>query len=191
MVGTPFTNLFAFLPPASKPLNQVGAREGLDDGMLGYFPAISVFRGGATEANFGPEFWCPPAELSIHHGNDNDEDVDMIGSDQPNTLKPPTTTTTSSSSSNSKSPLRALSDRFNEQIAEDVVFDLVDEVDFWVQDGCPEEGRKVDGMVGSGLETEVVTNLGAGVGEGMTGAGLGGGLGGGGGEIKELVQEVE
>ena len=46
LMGTPFTDLLAFLPPASKPQVQVGAREGMDDGMLGYYPAISVFRGG-------------------------------------------------------------------------------------------------------------------------------------------------
>ena len=30
---------------------------------------------------------------------------------------------------------KPMSDRYDEQIAEDIVHDIVDEVDFWVQDG--------------------------------------------------------
>ena len=122
-IGTPFTDLLAFLPPASKPSNQPGAREGLDDGVLGYFPAVSVFRGGAAEVNLGPDFWCPPAELSNY-----DEDVDMIGDVA-------ATTAARSGTSTSLKKLRGLSERYNEQIAEDIVYDIVDEVDFWAQDG--------------------------------------------------------
>ncbi|KAI9769961.1 MAG: hypothetical protein M1840_003671 [Geoglossum simile] len=107
-VGTPFTDLLSFLPPASKPLAQPGTREGLDDGMLGYFPAISVYRGGAAEVNLGPDFWYPPVE---------DEDVDMVGPET-RTKKP-----------------RPVCERYNEQIAEDITYDLVDEVDFWLRDG--------------------------------------------------------
>ena len=119
-MGTPFTELFAFLPPASKPATQsgvVGAREGLDDGMVGYYPSLSVFQGGAAEANFGPDFWCPPPELS------GDDDVDMVGE---NPSLPPGTT---------PKKLRPLFERYNEQIAEDVVYDILDEVDLWMTDG--------------------------------------------------------
>lgn len=59
-VGTASTDLLAFLPPSSKPLNQVGASQD-DDNMLGYFPAISLFHGGALEVNIGPCFWFPPS----------------------------------------------------------------------------------------------------------------------------------
>ncbi|KAK5998294.1 Set1 complex component ash2 [Cladobotryum mycophilum] len=113
LMGTPFENLLGFLPPASKPMPQVGAREGQDDGMLGYYPAVSVFRGGAVEVNFGPEFWYPPSDYDSTNG-----EVDMIRTDDsnPNTLQ-------------------AVSDRYHYQIAEDVVYDIVDEVDFWMQDG--------------------------------------------------------
>lgn len=86
-VGTPWEDLYAFLPPASRPLAALGGRE-LDDGTLGYYPAISVFRGGVVEANFGPEWWCPPKEMEG----------------------------------------RPMCERFEEQIAEDVTYDLVDEV---------------------------------------------------------------
>lgn len=116
LMGTPFEHLFAFLPPASKPLAHTGGRDGLDDGMLGYFPAVSVFRGGAAEVNFGPQFWYPPAE-SVNGG------VEMVGSVD---VRP-------------KMPLRAVGERYEEQIAEDVTYDLVDEVDFWCQDRASKE----------------------------------------------------
>ena len=105
LMGTAFENLLGFLPPASRPMPQVGAREGLDDGMLGYYPAVSVFRGGAAEVNFGPEFWFPPPEY------------------------------TSGGDDSTGPRLRAVSERYRDQIAEDVVYDVVDEVYFWMQDG--------------------------------------------------------
>ncbi|KAF8857670.1 hypothetical protein BDZ45DRAFT_674568 [Acephala macrosclerotiorum] len=151
LIGTPFTNLLAFLPPASKPLPQVGAREGLDDGMLGYYPAVSVFRGGAAEVNFGPDFWYPPPGLE-----DQDDEVDMIGSDQP-----PTTS--------DLQRLRAVCERYDEQVVEDIVYDIIDEVDFWMQDG---------GVSGKG----VTKAAGVSVPSDMAGGVLGS-------EIKELVQE--
>ena len=114
-MGTAFNDLLAFLPPASKPLAQVGAREGLDDGMLGYYPAISVFRGGAAEVNFGPPWWYDPP------GWNNDSEVDMEDGGQPSGSKP--------------RPLRSVAERYDEQIVEDIVYDIIDEVDFWMQDG--------------------------------------------------------
>lgn len=33
-----------------------------DDGSLGYYPMVSVFKGGACTVNFGPEFVYPPAK---------------------------------------------------------------------------------------------------------------------------------
>lgn len=155
LIGTPFQDLLAFLPPASKPLAQVGAREGLDDGMLGYYPAVSVFRGGAAEVNFGPEFWYPPPGY-------NDDDVDMVGNDPP-----PSTLTR----------LRAVGERYDEQIVEDIVYDVVDEVDFWMQDG---------GVSGKGATNGVLRNTGGvPVQDGMLAGGV---LGS---EIKELVQDDE
>ncbi|KAF6221703.1 hypothetical protein HO133_001671 [Letharia lupina] len=122
LLGTPYTDLLAFLPPSSKPPNQAGAREGFDDGSLGYYPAISVFRGGAAEANFGPRFWFPPPDLAV------DEDTEMADSSDIK-LNPVTKKQIAGQHSN----LRPMSERFNEQIAEDIVYDLVDEVDFWSQ----------------------------------------------------------
>jgi COMPASS component BRE2 len=126
LMGTPFTDLLAFLPPASKPQVQVGAREGKDDGMLGYYPAISVFRGGAAETNFGPDFWYPPPGFAAPQSDvemvdaDVDEDTVRVGTPQQKKLD----------------KTRALAERYNEQIVEDIVADVVDEVDFWMQDGA-------------------------------------------------------
>jgi COMPASS component BRE2 len=115
-MGTAFKDLLGFLPPASKPLAQVGAREGLDDGMLGYYPAVSVFRGGAAEVNFGPPWWFDPPDW-----NSNDNDVNMEGDGQHPSSK--------------AHRLRPVAERYDEQIAEDIVYDIIDEVDFWMQDG--------------------------------------------------------
>lgn len=113
LMGTPFENLLGFLPPASRPMPQVGARDGLDDGMLGYYPAVSIFRGGAAEVNFGPDFWYPPPG---YDSTDGEVDLVQVGGTQGQRL-------------------RAVSERYKEQVAEDVVYDIIDEVDFWMQDG--------------------------------------------------------
>lgn len=116
-MGTAFKDLLAFLPPASKPLAQVGAREGLDDGMLGYYPAISVFRGGAAEVNFGPPWWYDPPGWD----NSDKDDAEMESGDKSTASKP--------------RRLCAVAERYDEQIVEDIVYDIIDEVDFWIQDG--------------------------------------------------------
>jgi COMPASS component BRE2 len=162
LIGTPFTDLLAFLPPASKPLAQVGAREGLDDGMLGYYPAISVFRGGAVEANFGPDFWYPPLGYEDH-----DDEVDMVGSNQ---LPAP-----------KLNKLRAVGERYDEQIVEDIVYDIVDEVDFWMQDG----GVSGKG-VGNGVLGSSIAGVSAQDGDGILAGGILASE-----EIKELVQDDE
>ncbi|KAH8735590.1 hypothetical protein BGZ61DRAFT_526651 [Ilyonectria robusta] len=113
LMGTAFENLLGFLPPASRPTAQVGAREGLDDGMLGYYPAVSVFRGGAAEVNFGPDFWYPPPGYDTTGG-----EVDMVRPESGRLDK-----------------VNAVSARYCDQIAEDIVYDIIDEVDFWMQDG--------------------------------------------------------
>ncbi|KAI9841096.1 MAG: hypothetical protein M1837_001000 [Sclerophora amabilis] len=127
-IGDAFTDLLAFLPPASRPQSQVGARDGLDDGMLGYFPAVSVFRGGAAEVNFGPDFWYPPptSVSAWPTGGDGTGDVQMTGTGEDDGANQQPL---------AEGRLRPVGERYNEQIAEDVTYDLVDEVDFWLQDG--------------------------------------------------------
>ncbi|KKA29630.1 hypothetical protein TD95_000679 [Thielaviopsis punctulata] len=127
-MGTAFEDLLCFLPPASKPMamtQQPGAREGLDDGMLGYYPAVSVFRMGAAETNFGPKFWFPPEEY--------------VEPQERRWL----------SRQEGQRVLRPLSERLMEQVVEDTVYDVVDEVDFWLQDEGGRRGGKVEGSGGS------------------------------------------
>ncbi|KAL4801756.1 hypothetical protein BDV18DRAFT_148141 [Aspergillus unguis] len=98
-MGTPFKELYAFLPSASRLANGtnnlgLGERENADDGMIGYYPAVSCYGGGAVECRFqGPWWFDPPSE------------------------------------SDSGQPVLGIGERFNEQIVEDVVADIVDEVE--------------------------------------------------------------
>lgn len=143
LLGTAFENLLAFLPPASVPNKGIGAREGFDDGMTGYFPAISCFFGGIAEVNFGDGqqgFWYPPAHLkkttelqpAASARSLGGTDVEMVDVDS----KP--------SGWNPGRQLRGVGERYKEQIAEDIVWDIIDEVDFFMQDGG------FEGQVGSG-----------------------------------------
>ncbi|KAK4504663.1 hypothetical protein PRZ48_002624 [Zasmidium cellare] len=135
LIGTAFENLLSFLPPASAPNKGQGAREGFDDGLVGYFPAISCFFGGIAEVNFGDGphgFWCPPSHLK---STKTKKGADVEMQDQ------------SSSGIVGYNPgrtLRGIGERYREQVAEDIVWDLVDEVDFFMQDGG------FGGTVGSG-----------------------------------------
>ena len=162
LVGTPFTDLLAFLPPASKPLQQPEAREGLDDGVLGYYPAVSVFRGGAAEVNFGPKFWYPPP--GFENLDTAGEDVDMKDADA---VDPPLQ---ESQVTLATRKLRPLSERYDEQIVEDIVFDIIDEVGFWMLD---------DGKVPDRADKD--SKSGEAEGTGLTPGGRE--------EIKELVQD--
>ena len=153
LIGTAFENLLAFLPPASAPSKTMGAREGFDDGMVGYFPAVACFFGGIAEVNFGDSgtgFWCPPAHVanpvlstkgkggmeSTKVGPDADAGEAVMGVDATGEKK----------GWNPGRMARAVGGRYKEQVAEDVVWDLVDEVDFFMQDGGYE------GTVGGALE---------------------------------------
>ncbi|OQE81029.1 hypothetical protein PENNAL_c0042G06119 [Penicillium nalgiovense] len=98
-MGTPFKELYAFLPPASRLANGtnnlgIGERENADDGLIGYYPAVSCYGGGAVECRFEGPWWVGPPEKT-----ENGE------------------------------PVRAMGERFNDQIAEDVLADIVDEVE--------------------------------------------------------------
>ncbi|CAZ83990.1 unnamed protein product [Tuber melanosporum] len=126
-VGTPWEDLFAFLPPASRPLATAGGRE-LDDGTLGYYPAVSVFRGAIVETNFGPDWLAPP-------------DVEDI------------------------SGMRPLCERYNEQIAEDITYDIVDEVGLLftkvpgVDDATAAPGVAAEGGENGGLVKEEIKEM--------------------------------
>jgi COMPASS component BRE2 len=66
-----------------------------------------------VEVNFGPDFWYPPPADSVTDGN-------------PNTAR---------SGTHRLNELHPVSERYRDQIAEDIVYDIIDEVDFWSQDG--------------------------------------------------------
>ncbi|KAJ5667907.1 uncharacterized protein N7477_006477 [Penicillium maclennaniae] len=98
-MGTPFKELYAFLPPASRLANGtnnlgIGERENADDGMIGYYPAVSCYGGGAVECRFEGPWWVGPPD-----------------------------------STETGEPILPIGDRFNDQIVEDVVADIVDEVE--------------------------------------------------------------
>lgn len=97
LMGDAFTDLNSFWPPNSR-LHQIGknAEELIaDDGMLGYFPMVSLYKGGTVEVNFGPEFDFIPEDLkeSLENGD-----------------------------------ITPVQQRYDEQIAEDVVYDILQEV---------------------------------------------------------------
>ncbi len=113
-MGTPFKELYAFLPPASRLANGtnnlgLGERENADDGMIGYYPAVSCYGGGAVECRFQAPWWFGPPS-----NEDNGEPVIGVG------------------------------ERFNEQIVEDIVADIVDEVEAM--------------LVWGGVESDIVNN---------------------------------
>ena len=152
-IGTAFRNLMAFLPPASQigQEKERGVRTTLDDGMLGYFPAVGAFHGGMAEVNFGPNFWFPPATLessvfsgSLHTAGFDGEDVRMTGIDgdspgaEESKGRKEAEEAMLAGVDLSKSKLRGIGERYSEQIAEDVWADIIDEVDFMMQDGGEE-----------------------------------------------------
>ena len=180
LLGTPFTDLLSFLPPASKPLTSAGAREGLDDGMLGYFPAISVFRGGAAECNFGPDFWYPPPGLASSPMNgDHDGDVAMGNTDASLSK---IEAVSKKDITGTHSPLRPISERYGEQMAEDVVYDIIDEVDFWAQEEEGDAKQSGKGEKGRGAVIEV---------PGVVAAAAVGAGGATAGEIREIMTQEE
>ncbi|KAL6248764.1 transcription factor, contains a PHD finger motif [Rhinocladiella similis] len=94
--GVVWEHLFAFLPPASsieKGSRAVTGQGDVDDGLLGYYPAISHYTGGAIECKFDGPWW-------YGFGQDGPQHPDA----------------------------RPIGERYQEQIVEDMVNDLVDEV---------------------------------------------------------------
>jgi COMPASS component BRE2 len=134
-VGIAFENILAFLPPASQPSAEAiksGARVGYDDGMVGYFPAVAAFKGGVAQVNFGPDFWCPPEEML----KQQKKDTEMFNSAPEKPIP-------------EGRKLQAVGERYKEQIAEDVVWDIIDEVQYFIQDGGWEyRGETFDHTVG-------------------------------------------
>lgn len=170
-VGTAFKEVMAFLPPCSHPANEKGVRPGLDDGMVGYYPAVGVFSGAVAQVNFGPEWWCSPEGFEGPTGAQGGAQVDEpkkengegggmkdgeVGAlrdsvkqeDGEGEVKKEGEDTVMTDANNvdispnppsapkpANSCVRGIGERYKEQIAEDVVYDLIDEADWFVQDG--------------------------------------------------------
>lgn len=137
LIGTAFENLMAFLPPASNPTAAVGARLGFDDCMVGYFPAISAFCGGIAQVNFGPEWWYPPPEM---------QDAPMSGQVGPDAVP-------------EGRKLRGVGERYKEQIVEDIVWDLIDEADFFAQDGGYDYQGQAPGQIKGRTDVQVARGM--------------------------------
>ncbi|KAL2397097.1 hypothetical protein ABEF95_000496 [Exophiala dermatitidis] len=96
--GVIWEHLFAFLPPASsieKGSRAVTGHGDVDDGLLGYYPAISHYTGGAIECKFDEPWWYGYSQ-------------DPSGPHHPDA--------------------RPIGNRYQEQIVDDMVNDLVDEI---------------------------------------------------------------
>ncbi|BFZ61208.1 transcription factor, contains a PHD finger motif [Saitoella coloradoensis] len=119
-MGMAFENLFSFMPPNSTQNNK---EESIDDGMLGYYPAVSVFRKGMVKFNFGPNFDASPEDGLLQ---------------------------------DRKAKVRAVHERFDEQIAEDVTWDIVDEVIYSEYDATEETAT---GNAQANLKTKGIKTL--------------------------------
>ncbi|CAB4422287.1 unnamed protein product [Rhizophagus irregularis] len=136
--GIAFENLYSFLPTIDKYTNDDDLTE--DDGSLGYYPAVSMYRGGTCTLNFGPHFRYPPPpdpelDLAINKP--------IMSSLSKTSVSKSLLSKQSSSSSSSSSSLnphkkstgirkwRPMSERYMEYITEDVLYDLVDEIELW------------------------------------------------------------
>ena len=164
-MGEAFKDLLAFLPPASKPMAVPNAREGVDDGMLGYFPAISCFGGAAVEVNFGPDFWFPPPDIVID--SEGGSTINGMLSNGHHTKALET--------------IRPISERYDEQIAEDILADIIDEAEIYGLAG----GTAVADTGGVDMGS---ASLGA-VASRARATTTGGGAGVVGGEIQDIVQD--
>ena len=62
--GFVMEHLLAFLPPASyiEKGQKVNLSGPIDDGLLGYYPAVSTFGGGVAQVKFDEPFWFPPKD---------------------------------------------------------------------------------------------------------------------------------
>lgn len=152
------------------------------------------------ECNFGPEFWYPPQEPIPGDGDTEMRDADegesgSGGKEQKREggTKEGVTGAIGGKGEGEAAPipkLRPISDRYDEQIAEDILYDLVDEVDCFFNTDPALLGLSGVGTTGDG---KAAGKGGAGGSTGVEGDG-GDGEGtprGGAEEIKEMEIEEE
>lgn len=98
-MGVAFESLYAFLPPSSKLFKQQSLEKQYnDDGELGYFPMVSVFKNGVVQLNGGPDWVKLPRDEELRGWLES-------------------------------GVVRGLNERYGEKIAEDVVYDIIDEIE--------------------------------------------------------------
>lgn len=144
-MGTPFRDLYAFLPPASRATQAsnnlgVGERENADDGMIGYFPVVSCHGGGAVEARFEGPWWVGPPAITT------EEDSKAQGQ-----------------------VIKGFGERYDEQIVEDVLADIVDEIEATFN-GWGGDGTTAPAATATDAATAVDMAVNAAVGAGVAGA---------------------
>ncbi|KAG0057512.1 hypothetical protein BGZ83_009151 [Gryganskiella cystojenkinii] len=124
--GVMFEDLFALMPieQNAKERDQIT----FDDGTLGYYPCVSVYRNGTATVNFGPEFTYPP-------GPDPEEEARKVSStrDQQRSVVKREAALSSSTENNVWKPM---SERWDEMLVEECLIDLVDEVELWVSESA-------------------------------------------------------
>ncbi|KAF9279419.1 hypothetical protein BGZ88_012750 [Linnemannia elongata] len=105
--GVMCEDLFSVLPIEQNAKEKDQLR--FDDGTLGYYPVISVYRNGTATANFGPDFKYPPSK-----DPEAEAENKRITAEQ-NVWRP-------------------MSERWEEKLIEECLIDLVDEVELWVSE---------------------------------------------------------
>lgn len=159
-VGTAFEGLLGFLPPASSTGQSFApSRKDLDDGSLGYYPAVSAFAGGIAQVNLGPNWWCVPEGPTFAPTSPNatsnpatGDDATIAGPAGAEATEEDAAELQREKEAEAKRAPRAVGDRYKEQIAEDVLWDIIDEADFFTQDGgfsyVPDGDSTVKGAMG-------------------------------------------
>ncbi|PGH23011.1 hypothetical protein AJ80_02926 [Polytolypa hystricis UAMH7299] len=137
-MGTPFNDLYAFLPPASRATNGsnnlgIGERENADDGMIGYFPTVSCHNGGAVECRFEEPWWFgppPPSSSSTSVIEDAPPPPPpQLPVDDADGAVAVAVAGGASAARIHDIIIRPMGERFNDQIVEDILADIVDEVE--------------------------------------------------------------
>lgn len=124
-----------------------------DDGQLGYYPTISVYKGGAAQFNFGPHFDYLPDEIAqkmrfskcSRYGSiypveylkgskyNSESKKSNILSSTNDKLDYNENNDNADQDEDEDYVIRPMCERYEEQIAEDVLYDIIDEVEFSLQ----------------------------------------------------------
>jgi hypothetical protein len=128
-----------------KASTSASSRKQFDDGTCGYYPAVSVYRGGSVTMNFGPVFRYPPPEgvqagpyCKVPTAYSTPASVVSSPAAAPvthNGTNPVDATSTVSltTSSTTPVPFRPVVERYVERQVQECVWDVLDEVELKLQ----------------------------------------------------------